>query len=73
MSVFVCANSFRKEKKNKLEIVLITSFYYTTDDYTFFNIWSQLLQKIWKFLEENAEVIFAIDFQIVFCGTYFCD
>ena len=26
-----------------------------------------------KLLEENVEFIFAIGFQTVFCGTYFCD
>ena len=26
-----------------------------------------------NFLEENAEFIFAIGFQTVFYGTYFCD
>ena len=31
MSVFVRAKSFRKKKINSLEIVLITSFYYTTN------------------------------------------
>ena len=38
-----------------------------------FNIWSQLLKRYKKTLEENAESISAIGFQTVFCGTYFCD
>ena len=38
-----------------------------------FNIWSQLLKRYKKTLEENAESISAIGLQTVFCGTYFCD
>ena len=65
MSSFMWSNELFSILKWWLYLYCIFLFSFLTDEVSY--------SKATKFFRRNAEFTFAIDFQTVFCGIYFCD